>query len=46
MGGHEPPPLPSLHSSPAMGEEPPMLLARLMACQEQNALLTLSLIHI
>ena len=37
-GGHEPPP--SLHSSPAVGEEPPMLLACLMACQEHTTILT------
>ena len=43
-GGHEPPPLSTLHSSPAMGEEPPILLACLMACrQEETALLTHSL---
>ena len=41
MGEHEPPP--SLHSSPAMGEEPTTLLAYLMACQEQTALLGNSL---
>ena len=35
--------LPSLHSSPAVGEEPPILLACPMACQEQTALLTHSL---
>ena len=31
MGRHEP--SPPLHSSPAVGEEPPILLACLMACQ-------------
>ena len=44
MGGHEPPPL-SLHSSPALEEEPPTLLAYLMACQEHTALLTHSSPH-
>ena len=30
----------SLYFSPAVGEEPPILLACLMACQEATALLT------
>ena len=41
MGGHEPPPSPLLPS--AMGEEPLILLACLMACQERTALLAHSL---
>ena len=38
-GGARAPPSPPLHSPPAMGEEPPVLLACLMACQEQTAVL-------
>eukprot|EP00967_Tisochrysis_lutea_P137240 scaffold245966_cov38-Tisochrysis_lutea.AAC.2 len=43
MSGARAPPCP--RSSPTVGEEPPTLLARLMACQEHTALLTHSPPH-
>ena len=49
VGVHEPPslstPAPCAPACCAMGEEPPTLLAHLMACQEHTALLTHSSSH-